>query len=104
MKTIEERASEYEQRADNYVGHPEEMDEFSSATIKRQAFIDGAKTQKDLDEEYNGKSILYAVNKTAERTKKEIIHKACLWLEARSEYQFTDNFISSFKEYLENEN
>lgn len=42
MKTIEERA-------DDYVGHPEEIDEFSSATIKRQAFIDGAKEQKKID-------------------------------------------------------
>ena len=97
MKTIEERA-------DEYVGHPEEIDEFSSATIKRQSFIDGAKTQKDLDDKYIGNALLYVVNKTVERTKKEIIRKACLWLEARSEYQFTNNFISSFKEYLENEN
>lgn len=36
MKTIE-------QLADEYVGHPEEIDEFSSTTIKRQSFIDGAK-------------------------------------------------------------
>ena len=36
MKTIQ-------QRADDYVGHPEEIDEFSSAAIKRQAFIDGAR-------------------------------------------------------------
>lgn len=42
MKTIE-------QLADEYVGHPEEIDEFSSATIKRQAFIDGAKAQKKID-------------------------------------------------------
>lgn len=63
MKTIEERA-------DEYVGHSEEIDEFSSETIKRQAFIDGAKTQKDIDEEYNGKAILYAVNKTIEELKK----------------------------------
>lgn len=97
METIEERA-------DEYVGHPEEIDEFSSATIKRQAFIDGAKTQKDINDEYIGNALLYVVNKTVERTKKEIIRKACLWLEARSEYQFTNNFISSFKEYLENEN
>ena len=41
MKTIEERA-------DDYVGHPFEIDEFSSASIKRQAFIDGAKGQKGL--------------------------------------------------------
>ena len=42
MKTIEERA-------DAYVGHPEEIDEFTSATIKRDAYIRGAKEQKDID-------------------------------------------------------
>ena len=42
MKTIE-------QLADEYVGHPEEIDEFSSVSIKRQAFIDGAREQKGID-------------------------------------------------------
>ena len=44
MKTIEERA-------DAYVGHPEEIDEFTSATIKRDAYIRGAKEQQAIDEE-----------------------------------------------------
>ena len=44
MKTIEERA-------DNYVGHPEEIDEFTTETIKRAAYIRGAKEQKAIDEE-----------------------------------------------------
>ena len=44
MKTIEERA-------DAYVGHPEEIDEFTSETIKRKAYIAGAKEQKAIDEE-----------------------------------------------------
>ena len=44
MKTIEERA-------DAYVGHPEEIDEFTSETIKRRAYIRGAKEQKVIDEE-----------------------------------------------------
>ena len=44
MKTIEERA-------DAYVGHPEEIDEFTSETIKRDAYIRGAKEQKAIDEE-----------------------------------------------------
>ena len=44
MKTIE-------QRADAYVGHPEEIDEFTSETIKRDAYIRGAKEQKAIDEE-----------------------------------------------------
>ena len=37
------------ERADAYVGHPEEIDEFSSATIKRDAYIRGAKEQKAID-------------------------------------------------------
>lgn len=38
-----------EERADAYVGHPEEIDEFSSATIKRDAYIRGAKEQQAID-------------------------------------------------------
>ena len=44
METIEERA-------DAYVGHPEEIDEFTSETIKRDAYIRGATEQKAIDEE-----------------------------------------------------
>ena len=33
------------------MGHPEEIDEFTSATIKRGAYIRGAKEQKAIDEE-----------------------------------------------------
>ena len=44
MKSIEERA-------DAYVGHPEEIDEFTTETIKRDAYIRGAKEQKTIDEE-----------------------------------------------------
>ena len=40
-----------EERADAYVGHPEEIDEFTSETIKRDAYIAGAKEQKAIDEE-----------------------------------------------------
>ena len=38
-----------EERSDAYVGHPEEIDEFTSATIKRDAYIRGAKEQKAID-------------------------------------------------------
>ena len=40
-----------EERADAYVGHPEEIDEFTTETIKRVAYIRGAKEQKAIDEE-----------------------------------------------------
>lgn len=39
-----------EERADAYVGHPKEIDEFTSATIKRDAYIRGAKEQKVIDD------------------------------------------------------
>ena len=44
MQTIKERA-------DAYVRHPEEIDEFTTETIKRDAYIRGAKEQKTIDEE-----------------------------------------------------
>lgn len=37
-----------EERADAYVGHPEEIDEFTSATIKRAAYIRGAKDERRI--------------------------------------------------------
>lgn len=97
MKTIEERA-------DAYVGHPFEIDEFSSTTAKRQAFIDGAKEQKVIDdemllkkwddmteEEYNREIAFvdwYLKNGNGAPTfsdaiewaRKEFIEKACEWL------------------------
>lgn len=33
----------------------------------------------EMVEQNEGKELLYAVNKTAERTKKEMIRKACQW-------------------------
>ena len=38
-----------EERAYAYVGHPEEIDEFTSETIKRDAYIRGAKEQQAID-------------------------------------------------------
>ena len=38
-----------EERADAYVGHPEEIDEFTTETLKRDAYIRGAKEQKAID-------------------------------------------------------
>ena len=102
MKTIEERA-------DAYVGHPEEIDEFTSATIKRDAYIRGAKDQKAIDEfvrlkksddmteaEYNRETTFvdwYLKNgkgtptysDAIEWARKEVINKACEWLKENVE-------------------
>ena len=97
MKTIEERA-------DAYVGHAEEIDEFTSETIKRDAYIRGAKEQKAIDEEVrlkksddmteaeynreitfvdwylkNGKGTP-TFSDAIEWARKEVINKACKWL------------------------
>lgn len=90
-----------EERADAYVGHPEEVDEFTTETIKRAAYIRGAKEQKAIDEEVRLKKsdsmtqaeydreVAFAdwYNKNGkgtptysdaiEWTRKEVINKAC---------------------------
>ena len=93
-----------EERADAYVGHPEEIDEFTSATIKRDAYIRGAKEQKAIDYEMrlkkcddmteaeynretafvdwyleNGKG-MPAYSDAIEWARKDLLDKACDWL------------------------
>lgn len=93
-----------EERADAYVGHPEEIDEFTSATIKRAAYIRGAKEQKDIDDEMllnkwddmteaeynreiafvdwylkNGKGAP-TFSDAIEWARKDLLDKACKWL------------------------
>ena len=117
MKSIEERA-------DAYVGHPEEIDEFTSATIKRDAYIRGAKEQKATDEEVrlkksddmteaeyerevafaewyhqNGKGTP-TYSDAIEWTRKEVIEKACDILEYMTGGRLGKRFISEFKNKL----
>lgn len=66
MKTIEERA-------DAYVGHPEEIDEFTSETIKRDAYIRGAKEQKAIDDD----NLQERFQKVINGRKWHLIDKAC---------------------------
>lgn len=93
-----------EERADAYVGHTEEIDEFTSATIKRDAYIRGAKKQKAIDDEMllkkwddmteaeynreiafvdwylkNGKGSP-TFSDAIEWARKDLLDKACKWL------------------------
>ena len=45
-----------------------------------ETFEDGAKWADENPKETNGKELVYVANQTAERTKKEMIDKACEWL------------------------
>ena len=116
MKSIEERA-------DAYVGHPEEIDEFSSATIKRDAYIRGAKEQKAIDEEVRLKKsdsmtqaeydreVAFAdwYNKNGKGTptysdaiewaRRELIDVACEWLRARN--VLTEASIEGFRKAMQ---
>lgn len=78
MKTIQ-------QRADDFVRHTEDIDDFSSAIIKRHAFIEGARAQRSIDNEYF----------------RQKIKKAILWLKCRSEFPFSDSMLDSFEQFME---
>lgn len=115
MKTIEERA-------DAYVGHPEEIDEFTSATIKRDAYIRGSKEQKAIDEEVrlkkcddmteaeynreiafvdwylNGNGTL-TFSDAIEWARKDLLDKACEWLKARN--VLTEASLEEFRKAME---
>ena len=72
-----------------------------------EGFIEGAKWA-DENPNSNGKELLYVAQKTAERTKKEIINKACEWLKANTNPVFyngsgwtTEEFIANFKKSME---
>ena len=78
MKTIQ-------QRADDFVRHTEDIDDVSSAIIKRHAFIEGARAQRSIDNEYF----------------RQKIKKAILWLKCRSEFPFSDSMLDSFEQFME---
>ena len=103
-----------EERADAYVGHPEEIDEFTSATIKRDAYIRGAKEQKAIDDEklYRFKSSWEReaqINHNDENNYKQGFHdaidKACEWLKENIEGgvhpQSIYGFVEKFRKAIE---
>lgn len=68
-----------------------------------EGFREGAKWA-DENPNSNGKELLYVAQKTADRTKKEIIGKACEWLLHQEEMigiSFEDDFIERFKKAME---
>ena len=112
-----------EERADAYVGHPEEIDEFTSATIKRDAYIAGATEQKAIDEEVrlkkcddmtedeyerevafadwyhqNGKGTP-TYSDAIEWARRKLIDKACEWLRARN--VLTEASIEGFRKAMQ---
>ena len=89
METIKKRAELCQQYQEIYGGN------FATA------YIMGATEQHKIDEEENGKALLYAVNKTADRTRKEVIEKAVRWLEDNiNKYLYNDNSNGKYRDWL----
>lgn len=80
MKTIEERANDFCQLTP-ITSNKIECD------IAFKAYIQGAKDQKEIDDEETGKALLYCTNKTAQRVKRETVINMCEWINAhKAEY------------------
>lgn len=60
-----------------------------------------AEEQLTIDDAELGKELLYVVNKTTERVRKEVMNKACEWLKARN--VLTDASLEGFKRVMEEE-
>lgn len=105
----EEELKEY---ADNYIGHPQDIDESISTTIKRNAFIDGFKCAKEkLEIEY-----FERFKEARQEDKEKLIAEACCWLEENidlyaevmisnksgyNEIVMCDNFEQHFRKAME---
>lgn len=98
MKTIEERAKS---KANAYLDVCVEQNKRTTVTEDfANGYIKGATEQKAIDDAESGKELLYVVNKTTERVRKEMIEKACEWLRenVRPYYKFS---IDSFRQAME---
>lgn len=75
----------------------------------RNGYIRGASEQKQIDDEENGNALLYAVYKTEERTKREMIDKACEWIKRELAdpmpdelyQQWCDDKLTDFRKAME---
>ena len=90
-----------------------QIEEFANSQVDCEFFDDslykgiiiGAKWADENPQ--NGKELLYVAQKTAERTKKEVISKACEWLGEKNkmcmyelEMILVDKFINDFKKAM----
>ena len=74
-----------EERADAYVGHPEEIDEFTTETIKRDTYIRGAKEQKAIDDAECVNQVIMGKESAINHYKQgyhDAVNKACELLKA----------------------
>lgn len=72
--------------------------------LYRAEFVFGFQEGAKWADETNGKELLYVAQKTAERTKKEVISKACEWLEKNRNKLSRVNtfgFVEIFKKAME---
>lgn len=99
MKTIEERAFDFAIEEAKVEG-------FDFGSVK-DGYVQGATEQKAIDDAESGKELLYVVNKTTERVRKEAIDKACEWLrgyiglDVRLRYLSITHLLEDFHKAME---
>lgn len=112
---IEKQGTIYSDIPSNYIEWGDGFQDYDDRVYVERAFIEGAKWA-DEHPNSNGKELLYVAQKTAERTRKEVISKACEWIvselynsedrdgypnvESRS-YVSVEDFINEFKKAME---
>lgn len=94
MATIEERAFDI-------ISEVMTMDDLYSRDEVVMMLERMAEEQQAIDDAESGKELLYAVNKTTERVKREMINKAFKWLKARN--VLTEASLEGFKRVMEEE-
>lgn len=73
MKTIEERANEY-------IGHPFDVDEDVSITMARDSYFKGATEQKAIDDAERDVAVYNLLLLKLDAEKKLWLNKACKWI------------------------
>ena len=92
-------------------GHDRRFDVVPEQLAQILSFIDTLET-KEIDEEYNGKAMLYVLTKGVEQGKREMLDKACEWLKSnlydyageddkRNIVPFDDAIFEDFKKAME---
>lgn len=81
---------EWKEYADNYIGHPQDIDEDISITNERNAYIDGFKCAKEkLEIEY-----FERFKEARQEDKEKLIAEACKWLEENAKLYSDDIAIN----------
>ena len=89
-------------------GHDRRFDVIPEQLAQILSFLDTIET-KEVDEEYNGKAMLHVLEKGVKQGKRELVDKACEWLDDNLHHYWGSisadphNFLFDFRKAMEDE-